>query len=393
MGLTPLETSLRPSLDIISIRGNKMEKETLLVVDDIVENIDILVELLSDYDIVTAIDGKSALKLIEQEDIDLILLDIMMPEMDGYEVCKVIKSKNKYKNTPIIFLSAKDNIADIELGFELGAVDYITKPFKPNELRARVSTHLQLRAYEKNLEEKVQEELKKNRVQEQMINQQSKQAALGELLMHIAHQWKQPLASLGSINTLQRAKLEQNISLTKEGLLHEIIKSEALISFMSQTVNTFKDFYNPSYENKYFSLTNSVNKVLNISNATLNYHNIKIDILSHEDKTTFANENEFTQVVFSIINNALDIFQHRETQNPRISIEIYNNKIIILDNAGGIDTEIQKKLFLPFESTTGGNGIGLYIAKGLLEKNGGIIYAKNVKNGAEFTIEFLEWLD
>jgi len=370
-----------------------MKKETLLVVDDIVENIDILVELLSDYDIVTAIDGKSALKLIEQENIDLILLDIMMPEMDGYEVCKVIKSNIKLKNTPIIFLSAKNSVEDIELGFELGAVDYITKPFKPNELRARVSTHLQLRAYEKNLEQKVQKELKKNRMQEQMINQQSKQAALGELLMHIAHQWKQPLASLGSINILQRAKLEQNISLTKEGLLHQIIKSEALISFMSQTVNTFKDFYNPSYEKKYFSLTNSVNKVLNISNATLNYHNIKIDIFSHEDKTTFANENEFTQVVFSIINNALDIFQYRETQNPRISIEINNNKITILDNAGGIDAEIQKKLFLPFESTTGGNGIGLYIAKEILEKNGGILYVNNIKNGAEFTIEFLEWLD
>jgi len=370
-----------------------MQKKTILVVDDVTENIDILVELLNDYDLVTATDGRTALELAKREEIDLILLDIMMPEMDGYEVCKQLKQNPKQQKTPIIFLSAKDTTEDIEVGFDLGAVDYITKPFRPNELRARVSTHLQLRAYEKNLEKRVQEEVQSNRLKEQMIHQQSKQAALGELLMHIAHQWKQPLASLGSINTLQRVKLEQGITISKEELLKSIIKSEHLISFMSQTVNTFKNFYNPSYENEPFSLTNAVNKIINISNATLEYNNIKVHLTSHETATVCANENEFAQVIFSIISNALNIFKQRNILHPQLHIEIHNNRVTITDNGGGIDENIQEKMFRPFKSTTKGNGIGLYIAKELMEKNNGFIFAKNIKHGAEFTVEFLEWLD
>jgi len=370
-----------------------MQNKTILVVDDVIDNIDILLELLDDYNIITAHNGKTAIALAKKEEFDLILLDIIMPEMDGYEVCKQLKKNPKHKNTPIIFLSAKDTIEDIEIGFELGAVDYITKPFLPSELRARVSTHLKLRAYEKNLEKRVSQEVEKNHLKEQMIYQQSKQAALGELLMHIAHQWKQPLASLGSINTLQRVQLDQGISISEEELLNNVIKSEDLISFMSQTINTFKNFYNPAYEDEPFSLTDAVNKIINISHATLEYNDVKVNLTSYEKSTVYANENEFSQVIFSIINNALDIFKERNILHPQLLIEIYDNRVIIQDNGGGIDESIKENIFLPFKSTTKGNGIGLYIAKELIEKNNGFIFAKNIKHGAEFSVEFLEWLD
>ncbi len=168
-------------------------KQTILIVDDIIENVDVLVEVLKEYDLITALNGKTALEIVKDENIDLILLDIMMPEMDGFEVCKILKENSDTVHIPIIFLSAKDKDDDIQKGFELGSVDYITKPFNPNELLSRVGTHLKLRAYEKNLERKVEEEIQKNKLKEQMIYQHSKQAALGELLMHIAHQWNQPL--------------------------------------------------------------------------------------------------------------------------------------------------------------------------------------------------------
>jgi len=370
-----------------------LKTQTILLVDDISDNLDILVELLHGYDLVTAVDGKTALNIVKNEDVDLILLDIMMPEMDGYEVCKILKRDERYKQIPIMFLSAKNSNTDIEVGFEFGAVDYITKPFQPNELKARVDTHLKLRAYEKNLEKRVQEELEKNHFQEQMIHQQSKQAALGELLMHIAHQWKQPLSSLGSINTLQRVKLEQNIKFSKKDLLDASVKVDELILFMSQTVDTFKNFYNPSYIKEEFSLTNAVKKILNISQATLEYHGVKVDLLSYEDDFVFANEKEFAQVLFSIINNALDIFKQRKIENPQLYIKVYNHKIVIEDNGGGIDEKIKDKLFLPYETTTNGNGIGLYIAKEIIEKNDGVISIANTQDGASFSIEFLEWLD
>ncbi len=368
-------------------------KQTVLLVDDVGENIDVLAEVLKHHDIVAALDGKTALEIVKNEDVDLILLDIMMPEMDGFEVCEILKSNPKTARIPIIFLSAKSKSDDIQKGFKLGGVDYITKPFKPHELISRVDTHLKLRGYEKDLEQRVQEELEKNKLKQQMIHQQSKQAALGELLMHIAHQWKQPLASLGSINLLHHSMLQKNIEISKEDLLLKIEKSESLINFMSDTVDTFRNFYEPSYKIEDFSLTDSVNKVLNISGATLNYYNIKIKLISHEKNNTYGNANEFTQIIFSIINNARDIFKQREIKNPEIVIEIEDKKVIISDNGGGVEKSIIDDIFLPFKSTTNGNGIGLYIAKEIIEKNGGVIYMKNDDKGAVFTVEYLTWIN
>lgn len=369
------------------------DKQSILIVDDAKDNVDILVEVLKNYDLITALNGETALKIIEEEDIDLILLDIMMPDMDGFEVCSIIKKNKKTSHIPIIFLSALNKYEDIQKGFELGAVDYVTKPFNPNELISRTHTHLRLRSYERELEKRVTQEIAKNSMKQQIIHQQSKQAALGELLMHIAHQWKQPLASLGSINLLQQTKMEQDIEITKDELLENTKKSADLISFMSETVDTFKDFYDPNFKEDSFSLTNSVNNVIAISDATFEYENIKITLHSHEDKDTYANENEFTQVIFSILNNAKNIFKLRETKEPRINIEVENQKLTISDNGGGIDVRVINDIFLPFISTTNGSGVGLYIAKEIITKNGGVISVKNSDIGSVFIVEFLTWLD
>jgi len=367
-------------------------KQTILIVDDVSENVDVLVELLGEYDLVTALNGQNALEIVQEEEIDLILLDIMMPDMDGFEVCDVLKKNLDTRHIPIIFLTAKDKSDDIQIGFDKGAVDYITKPFNPKELLSRVDTHLRLRAYEKNLEKRVEEEVQKNKQTEQMIHQQSKQAALGELLMHIAHQWKQPLASLNSMNLLHRTKLERGMEISKEEEINRIDKYDTLIEFMADTVDTFKDFYQPSGPKTNFSLTDSVNRVLSISDATLHHENVKTILHSSEKEGTYANANELTQIIFSIINNARDIFKHRNIQNPELQINIEDRKITICDNAGGVDTDIIDEIFLPFKSTTNGNGIGLYIAKEIIEKNGGIISVSNDTKGAKFTVEFLTWL-
>ena len=367
--------------------------QTILIVDDVKENVDILVELLNQYDLVTALDGQTALDIMEEEDIDLILLDIMMPKIDGFEVCKILKSDTKTSHIPIIFLSAKDKLEDIQKGFNLGAVDYITKPFNPHELLARVDTHLKLRAYEKNLEQRVAQEIEKNRLKEQLIHQQSKQAALGELLMHIAHQWKQPLTSLSSIILLNKAKIDSGYTLTNDDYIKSLDKSEDLILFMSNTIDTFKNFYKPSLKNSYFFMHESIIDTLSIVEATFIFDNIKIFIDSNEDEKILANENEFSQVVFSILNNARDIFNLREIKNPEIHIEISNQKITFSDNGGGVEERVIDKVFLPNVSTTDGTGVGLYLSKNIIEKNKGLISVSNNENGAVFCIEFLTWID
>lgn len=122
-------------------------ENTILIVDDTETNIDILVELLGDeYDILVALDGKSALEIAKEERVDLILLDIMMPEMSGFEVCEALKKDDKTRYIPVIFITAKSDDDSIDEAYEVGGIDYVLKPFRPRELRVRVKTQLRLKA-------------------------------------------------------------------------------------------------------------------------------------------------------------------------------------------------------------------------------------------------------
>jgi putative two-component system response regulator len=142
-----------------------LSQKRVKIIDDSPTNIFLLVEALSDdYDVSVALDGETGLEDIEEEAPDLILLDIMMPGIDGYEVCRRLQSNPATRNIPIIFLTAMDEIGSKTQGFRLGAVDYITKPFEMLEVQARVKTHLALKCA---LEELAgQNELLEKKVQE-----------------------------------------------------------------------------------------------------------------------------------------------------------------------------------------------------------------------------------
>src|SRR4030043_1705809 len=129
------------------------KKPMILIVDDVPKNLQLLGTLLReiDCDITVAMNGQQALETVPKVSPDLILLDVVMPEMNGFEVCKKLKSLPKTKDIPVIFLTAKTETKDIVKGFELGAVDYITKPFIGSGLIARVNTHLSLRHTQEEL--------------------------------------------------------------------------------------------------------------------------------------------------------------------------------------------------------------------------------------------------
>ncbi|GAA5317308.1 MAG: two-component system response regulator [Candidatus Pelagadaptatus aseana] len=135
------------------------DKATILVVDDTPENIDVLTGVLRDkYKVKAALNGAAALKIVEKTPKpDLILLDIMMPDMDGYQVCRELKSNPGTMGIPVIFVTAKTEVEDEQAGFSLGAVDYITKPISPAIVKARVQAQLSLYNQARHLEELVQE--------------------------------------------------------------------------------------------------------------------------------------------------------------------------------------------------------------------------------------------
>jgi diguanylate cyclase (GGDEF)-like protein len=129
-------------------------KPTLLVVDDQPNNIQVLAEALTGTcEVLFATNGEKALELASAKDIDLILLDVVMPEMNGYEVCRRLKSDEKTRKIPVVFVTAMNDVDDETRGFDVGGVDYITKPISPPTVRARVKTHLQLKATRDLLEE------------------------------------------------------------------------------------------------------------------------------------------------------------------------------------------------------------------------------------------------
>lgn len=189
---------------------NKEEKfqANILIVDDTQSNLRLLVDLLKKkgYKVCPVTNGKMALSEVKGMMPDLILLDIMMPEMDGYEVCRQLKADEATREIPVIFMSALDEVLDKVKAFGVGGVDYITKPFQLKEVLARVETHIELRRLQKRLEDrneelsKTVEELKAT--QSQLI-QSEKMAVLGQLIAGVAHEINTPLgvirSSIGNI--------------------------------------------------------------------------------------------------------------------------------------------------------------------------------------------------
>ncbi len=365
---------------------------TILVVDDNEVNIDILLGALSSYDLIAALSGKEALEIIKEEHVDLILLDIMMPTLDGLDVCKIIKENPKYNKTPIIFLTAKNDTNDIKKGFECGAIDYITKPFNPIELNIRINTHIELINYKNNLERRVAKELEANKLTQEILFQKSKQAEIGELMMHISHQWKQPLSELGSINTFEVGKLEYEESIDINDYKKYLKKNEQIITFMSETMQTFQNFYKPSQDTQYFNVNEAIEIAINIVAATFDYNNIQLNF--NDDKKInriFGNSNEYSQIILSILNNAKNIFIKRNIENPEVIISIKKSDknliVTIVDNGGGIVTENENTdIFSEFVSFNDSTGIGLYLVKAICEKNSWNIEGINEKNGAKFIL-------
>jgi CheY-like chemotaxis protein len=127
-------------------------KKNILAIDDTPTNLDFLLEFLEEYEVIDTVDGFDGLEIVKEEKIDLVLLDIVMPEIDGFEVCRRLKADPETKDIPVIFLTSKTDSESIKTAFEVGAVDYVTKPFKKEELLSRVHTHLKISDQKSQLE-------------------------------------------------------------------------------------------------------------------------------------------------------------------------------------------------------------------------------------------------
>jgi signal transduction histidine kinase len=401
--------------------GDGSDMQKVLIIDDTPENIHVLMGILRDeYAIVVATHGEKALQLVTNIPIpDIILLDINMPGMDGYEVCSRLKAHEKTCHIPVIFITAMSAEEDERKGLELGAVDYIHKPFNPALVKMRIRNQLDLKQYRDNLEvlveqrtmeltiqhkllenlnanleQRVAEEVEKNLEKDRFLIHQARFAAMGEMLNNIAHQWRQPLNNVGLL--LQCAQLDYDDGgLDRSAFKQLVAKCMEILQFMSQTIDDFQVFFKPMRERELFDPYSMLEKALSLVRSNFEKRGISINVKNYGTTVMLGFGNEFTQAILNILNNAGDVLTERGIAKPFIEIlcshENSMNIIDIRDNGGGITLDIMDKIFDPYFTTkfmSQGTGIGLYMTKMIIEKNmGGKITVRNTEEGAEFIIE------
>ena len=162
----------------------------ILIVDDTIENIKLVSDLLGDFDTSFARSGEEALKLLAGETFDLILLDVMMPGLDGFETCQQLRQIPSSSEIPVIFLTAKNDDESIVKGFQSGGQDFITKPFNTEELRARVKNQLLSKRYQDRLKQQLAVEREKNQAQKQNLEQDAEMTQMKESFSKLQKSWE-----------------------------------------------------------------------------------------------------------------------------------------------------------------------------------------------------------
>ena len=244
------------------------------------------------------------------------------------------------------------------------------------------------------LEERVLESVKKIRENEKLLISQSKQAVMGEMIEMIAHQWRQPITSIGMIsnNILFDVVLDE---LDMSTLKNELDKINKQVMFLSNTIDDFRDFFKESKEKQEVKVIDVIEGTMSIIDKQLDKHSIEVEVQnSVEGLSFFTFKNELIQVLLNILGNAKDAFEEKRIEKRKINIVCEkqgdNLLLYIIDNAGGISDTIIDKIFEPYFSTKkkkNGTGLGLYMSMIIVTEHlGGKILVENKNDGAIFSV-------
>ncbi|MEJ2716083.1 MAG: response regulator [Deltaproteobacteria bacterium] len=411
------------------------EPAVILIVDDKPENLDVLSEMLRQcgHKVRPATKGKLALKAARKQAPDLILLDIMMSEMDGYEVCRQLKADPDLRNIPVIFISALTQAFDKVTALRCGGVDYISKPFQVEEVVARVETHLQLRRYQTALEEqnkRLDRTLHELKATQARMVQSEKMASLGVLTAGIAHEINNPvnfitsgIAGLRSLLDDLMEVMERYCSLdTKntEQVLGEIVRLKEEIGFdeirdglyelidniqtgserTAEIVKSLRTFARLDEDDeKAADIHQNIDSTLMMLRNQYK-HLISIKKNWGDIPPIFCYPGKLNQVFMNILGNAIEAIRSKPTRSSQEEISIRTAvveregepfvEIEIRDTGGGIPDEIRNRIFEPFFSSKEvgkGNGLGLPISLAIVESHRGAIeVVNNHPSGAVFRI-------
>ncbi|GGD40267.1 hybrid sensor histidine kinase/response regulator [Malaciobacter pacificus] len=365
-----------------------MEKFKILLVDDVPENIyslKMMIEDSFDVEIFSALSAQEGMEILMKEKIDLILTDVQMPEIDGFEFVEYLKNIDRTKEIPVIFITGiydKDEYKS--KGYDLGAVEYITKPIHDVLLNSKLKVYIDI--FEKRKED--EEEIA---VKDELLIHQSKMATMGEMIGIIAHQLKQPLNILSLYcNDVKDSYTYNEID---DKFIEDFSKNtKEQIEYLSETIDGFRDFFNPDKQKRVFEIKKVINKSVKLLMNRIETANINLNITVKEEMV-YGVETELEQVVLNIINNSIDAFIEREELKVKeINIEVLvkqNYTILIMeDSAGGVKEDSLEKLFDPYYTTkSSGTGTGLYMVKLVIKNSlGGDLKVNNSEKGLRYII-------
>ncbi len=408
---------------------------TILIVDDNPTNLGVLSNYLRDYGfrILVARNGESALKRLQYAQSDIILLDVMMPGMNGFETCQQLKANELTKEIPVIFMTALSEAEDKVKGFKVGAVDYVTKPLQHEEVLVRVTTHLQIRDLTRSLQEqnlqlqnslderkqaeialqKVNDELSKTlenlKATQQQLIESEKMASLGGLVAGVAHEINTPIgigvtaaSTLESKTKLVAAAYDEGKlkgSMLKEYLDRAMRSSQLILSNLeraSELVQSFKKVAvdQTNLEKRRFAVKGYIEDVLLSLRPKLKKSKHQVEVKGDDSITLDSHPGAFSQIVTNLVMNSLvHAYQEDSQGHLRFDMVRHQERLIIeySDDGCGIPPENLSKIFEPFFTTArsrGGSGLGMHIVYNLVTQKlkGTIRCESEVGIGTKFII-------
>ena len=352
---------------------NSNPKSKILIVDDKPDNLRLLSKMLVEhgYEVRKAINGSTALMGVKTAHPDLILLDIKMPDMDGYEVCQHLKEDPKTREIPVIFLSASDEVMDKVKAFEVGGIDYITKPFQIQEVLARVGTQIKLRELNK---------LREN------------------LSRMIVHDLRNPLAliTLSSSSLIRRSGLEGRFLQQLETINATSQRLDSMLNDMLMVAKM--DAGKLILHRRDVDISDLVIKVIQGFAMLAQAKQIKIKYhLPNQNKLFSLDINLFQRVIENLLSNAIKFSPVAsevilEVAYPQIA-DSHHLTIRIIDQGKGVSPQLREQIFAAYnvgEQVAGISqiGLGLSYCKMVVEAHGGTIRVEdNHPQGAIFTVE------
>jgi len=350
---------------------HKTDTKKILVVDDDSVNLNILFSCIkaSGYIVRLAKSGKSALKLLSKFKPDLILLDIMMPDIDGYETCKIIKQDNHLKDIPIIFITGLTNTDDKVKGFELGAIDYIVKPFQKTEVMARISIHLTLESQKKELASLNEKLSESNKLKDKLFSIVAVDMSNAFINMQSFFE-----AIAQSSNTFSKEDIV-NYASEMSDIADKTFKKMENIIYWARIQRNKIDFSSEKID-----MAAKIPTFLRVFHRQAEQKGIELQINIEPDTFGICDPNMLDVVLRNMVSNAIKF----SNKGDKVNVNASNNEdkcvIVISDSGIGISEEKLSKLFSinvrHKDVGTGGEkgtGVGLVLCKELIDKNNGTI--------------------